>query len=560
MRDRASLPGVRLLPLVLLALLGVAGGGSAHAVYESSIPPANGHAPADLEYVEVRFSEDVLPDYTSIDIIDQQGQSIATGPVQFDEDAPNVVRRPIGMLGDGVYAVNWRALSIDTHTTRGSFLFSAGSARLVFTTAPTSDPTAHPTAAIVKDGAARAGFFVGLFAAIGMPLFALVVDRERPAPRHLLLGAGSLALVGALAAGVMLLLFAGRTQLDVRSALATAAGTSIGWRGLLLALAGAALVAGAFAPGRAKRNLAALAVLIAGAALAAQALGSHAAAIQEQRALSVGMDAAHLLMGAVWVGGVGAFLLVAWGRPMPEVGRLVTRFTPLAITSVGILIATGTYASLQHIPAVSDLWEERYGRLVALKILLLVPLIALGWYNKERAGPALLAGDARPGAFRRALQVEAVVMVLILTAAGMLAASPPPERQLDGGAPPPAFFELTGQTRTTHVILQVAPNPVTVGLQNVTVILHSLNGPLPNTTEVALKFQSPDETREPETLVTPDIVGPGEWSTGEDGIFTSPGTWKVHVLLQRPDEYREIVFEVPVSAAGIQNVDEETPP
>ena len=540
---------VRLHVLVLLALVAVAGTASAHAVYQSSTPPANGHAPDALQYVEVRFTEGVLREYTSIDVVDVNGASVASGSVQFDDANDRVVRRPVEPLGDGIYAVNWRTLSVDTHTTRGSFLFAAGNATLKY--APqveAQDPNAHPTEAVLKDGAARAGFFVGLFAALGMPLFGLVVDRERPLPRQLLASAGTLGLVGALSAGVMLLLFADRTELALAAAARTDAGATIAWRALLLVAAGALLLTAAFAPGRAKRNLAAMGVLAAGGALATAALGSHAAAVSDNRGLSIAMDAAHLLVGALWVGGVMAFLLVAWGRPAPEVGRLVARYTPLAITSVVVLVATGTYASLVHIPRVSDLWTEPYGRLVAFKVALLAPLVALGWYNKNRVGPRLLRSDAAtPGHFRRALQAEAVVMMLVLSAAGILAASPPPDREVaQGGEVPSLIFEVSNQTRTSHVILQITPNPVTVGLQNVTVLVHSLAGPLPNSTTVALKFQAPDERQEPETVVNPERIGPDEWATGEDGIFTAPGTWKVHVLLQRPDEFKKLVFEVPV--------------
>ena len=546
-------PRVRVLALSALLLVVLAGTASAHAVYASSTPPANGRAPEGLQYVEVRFTEGVLREYTSIDVVDAAGESVAVGPTQFDAGNEAVVRRAVQPLGDGIYAVSWRALSVDTHTTRGSFLFSAGNATLKFAPPVTAqDPTAHPTQAIVKDGAARAGFFVGLFAALGMPLFGLVVDRERPLPRHLLASAGALGLAGALSAGVMLLLFAQRAELALDAATRTDAGATIAWRGLLLAGAGALLLVAAFAPGRAKRNLAALAVLVAGASLVAAALGSHAAAVQEQKGLTIAMDAAHLLMGAVWVGGVAAFLLVAWGRPAAEVGRLVARFTPLAIAGVVVLAATGVYASLVHVPRLSDLWTDRYGRLVLLKVALLGPLVALGWYNKNRVGPRLMAGDAgTPGAFRRALQAEAVVMLLVLSAAGILAASPPPDRDVAATDAPPALtFEATNQTRTSHVILQVTPNPPRVGTQNVTVLVHSLAGALPNGTTLGLKIQAPDEPREPETLVEVHPVGPGEWTLGEGSHFTSPGTWRVYVLLQRPDEYRKLVFDVPVEALG----------
>lgn len=549
MTARLRFPRVRIALPLALVLVAIAGSAEAHAERSSSKPPANGHVDVGLTYVEITFTEPVSREYTSLDVIDLQGVSYANGVIQFDPANDAVIRLPVTPLPDGVYSANWRALSADTHTTRGTVLFAVGNATLKYAPPPqASDVAPDALAKSLRDGAARAGFYVGLFAALGAPLFALVVDREREVPRRLLHGVAALAFAGALAGGVILLLFADRVDLDAAAAARTGVGSTIAWRALLLGGAGALLAVAGFAPGRARANLASLAILFAGGALVATALGGHAAATADQKLLSIAMDALHLLMGSVWVGGVLGFLIVAWGRAPTDLGRLVARFTPLAIASVVLLVATGTYASLRQIPTIQDLWAEPFGRLVALKVLLLLPLLALGWYHKARVGPALAAGDAsRPREFRRALQAEAVVMVLVLCAAGVLAATPPPRRDLgEGGAVPAAYFEATNQTRTTHVVLQVSPNPVMVGIQNVTIFLHTLTpGPLPNATLVAMKLAAPGEG-EPEVLTDLEKVGPGEFSTGEGGWFSSVGTWRVYVILQRPDEYKKIEFEVPV--------------
>src|SRR5207249_2293363 len=79
-----------------------------------------------------------------------------------------------------------------------------------------------------------------------------------------------------------------------------------------------------------------------------------------------------------------------------EVAEVVTRFTPLALTSVGLILATGTWASVRHIPRVSDLWETTYGLLVLAKIALLLVLLFIGYVNKEIIGPRLRSGRATP--------------------------------------------------------------------------------------------------------------------------------------------------------------------
>lgn len=551
---------MRALPLVgLLALLVALSAplASGHAVLQSATPAPNGHADEGVAVIELRFTENVEREYTGADVIDVQGESRAAGPVEFDADARNVIRLPVGPLESGIYSVSWQTLSVDTHTARGSFLFSVGNATLRYTPAPPAhDHSEHTAGSVLRDGAARGVFYAGLFLVGGMPLFGLVVARG-DLPRRLLGTAAAFGAVGAAAGGVMLLLLADRTSLPPATALRTAAGTAIAWRALLLG-AGALALAAALAPraeGARRRALAWAAVALAAGAVAATSLGSHAAALQEGRTVAVLADAAHLAMAAVWVGGVVAFLLLAWGRGAQRAGELVARFSPLAVASVGLILLTGAYASVRHIPCLPErsctlggLAEEPYALLVGLKLLLLAPLVAIGAYNKASLGPRLERGDASPLLLRRVLQGEAVLMALVVSAAGILAASPPPDADVQEGEQGGDVLEFEETTQKSHVILQVRPNPPAVGIQRLSVVVHPLGPTLPNATQVALKLEPPGQP-EPETLVPLEKVTPNEWS-GEDAYFTEAGTWTVHVIVQRPDEYVKLQFSVEVVAPG----------
>ncbi|HVM45717.1 MAG TPA: CopD family protein [Candidatus Thermoplasmatota archaeon] len=541
--------GVLLLLLTLLAPVA-----SAHAVLKASEPSPNGRASAGLAVVVIEFTEDVERQYTDADVLDVQGESWKAGPIEFDASRRNVIRVPVRPLEDGIYSASWKALSADTHTTRGTFVFAIGTATLrPGQYEPIVDVT--PPEEVARDGFARFAFYAGLFLVAGVPLFALVVLREHAPAPALFRTAAAFGVVGALAAMVGLVFLADRTGLGAAAA-RTGPGLSLVARGVLV-LAAASACAWAAARPAAWRpaSLAALGLALGG--VVATAVGSHAAALRENTLVYVAADAVHLAAGAVWIGGIVAFLHVVWGRSPLETSQLVHRFGFLAVPSVLALLATGFLASVAHIPCFADgpeaclraLRTERYMQLVALKLALMAPLVALGAFNKYTVGPRLARGAWSPSRFSRVVQAEAALMGAILLAAGVLAASAPPETRPETGAPlEPPILEFQNTTERSHVILQVSPNPVPVGVQKLVVIVHPLGPTLPNGTLVALKIWQEGE-REPHETLNPEKVTPNEWEI-EDGLFTSPGTWNVLVIVQRPDEYVRLLHQVPVSYPG----------
>ena len=550
--------------LLLLALVLAAPIAGAHAELGRATPAPNSNVPVGLTEVIVRFTERVDPDATTVDVLETtSGEGRNTAPLEF-RDGGYEVRVPVEPLRDGVHTVNWRALSTaDGHTTRGSFVFAVGSASLGPNAPPpvTYDATDYDASTIAREGFARAVFFGGIFLAIGMPLFALVVLRDESIPRRVLSTAGTFAILGALGGLVTLLLLADNLGFTFAAASATVAGGGFLRRALLLGGAGVVLLGALALPARAHRAAALLGMAIALVALVSTSAGSHAAAVQERRSLAILNDALHLLMASVWVGGIVAFIHTAPGREPRQLGRMVHRFSPLAIASVVALLATGTYAAFLHMPRVSDLWREPYGRIVAAKVLLMGPLIAIGAYNQRVLGPRLDDGRSAPRYFLRAVQVEAIVMVLVIGLAGALASSAPPSKAGgagDGGGgfePPPPTFELTQNTARSHVVLQIRPDPPSVGPSNITVLVHTAD--LPNGTQVYLLLESPNAAAGDEArLVVLDKVGPQDWAK-EDTYFTTSGTWNVTVTIQRGSGFptERAAFEVPVGAPGTTGTD-----
>lgn len=159
------------------------------------------------------------------------------------------------------------------------------------------------------------------------------------------------------------------------------------------------------------------------------ALTGHAAAGEGlMRFSTLAADTLHVWAAGAWMGGLAAVLFV--DRDVARAGTdplqaLVQAFSPVAVVSVALLVGTGLFASWVHLPAISTLWSEPYGRRLALKLGLVTLVLSLGWLNWRRRTPEL----AEPGgaaALRRSAWLELAVAQLVLLITALLVRTPPP--------------------------------------------------------------------------------------------------------------------------------------
>src|SRR5207247_1723991 len=103
-------------------------------------------------------------------------------------------------------------------------------------------------------------------------------------------------------------------------------------------------------------------------------------------------DVTHSAAASTWVGGLGftvLALLLAGEDRWPLASRAVPRFSVLAVVSVATLIVAGSLRGYQEVRAFDGLWDTTYGRLLLVKIALVLPLLLLGLYNNRFAVPRL---------------------------------------------------------------------------------------------------------------------------------------------------------------------------
>jgi copper resistance protein C len=115
---RSSLIGI--LPLLLwLAPCGV----NAHAFLDRAEPRVGNKVAAPPHQLTLWFTQKLEPAFSSITVTNAAGQRIDSGKPSISGNQMSVSLRP---GGSGTYHVNWKVLSVDTHTTDGSFTFEVG--------------------------------------------------------------------------------------------------------------------------------------------------------------------------------------------------------------------------------------------------------------------------------------------------------------------------------------------------------------------------------------------------------------------------------------------------
>ena len=97
----------------------------AHAMLDHASPRVGSTVnPAPKEIV-LWFTEKLEPGFSMIEVRNGQGAAVQTGKASVSGDGSQL-SVPLMALPPGRYKVNWRVLSVDTHTTQGNFSFSVG--------------------------------------------------------------------------------------------------------------------------------------------------------------------------------------------------------------------------------------------------------------------------------------------------------------------------------------------------------------------------------------------------------------------------------------------------
>jgi copper transport protein len=422
--------------LAALGVLAVAPAAWAHATLVSTQPAAGSivaHAPAR---VTATFDEPVGVSPNSLEVLAPGGTRVDTGVTKNGSRPQEITVALRSGLGNGTYTVSWHVISADSHPVQGAFTFSIG--------APSSTEVnsaglgGHVSTTIdVTFGVVRWLAFCSFALLIGAVAFVIwcwPAGAARPEVLRLATGAWGVLAFSALAAVLLQGVYGtgqgiGHLFLpDVLNAtLDSRYGRAIGARLLLVivALFVFTIILGNLpAAGRRARATAGAVwgTLTVGLA-STWAVADHAGA-GSQVPLAVPADTIHFSAVAIWLGGLAMLATIVLRRPRlagpgsgrgtarkraeaatVEAAQAVIRFSPIALSCVAAIVASGSYAAWRNVGTLGALAGTTYGRLLLLKIAAMCALIALGYLARRNIAEGLQAAaalvvaatDAAPG-------------------------------------------------------------------------------------------------------------------------------------------------------------------
>ncbi|MGF9991149.1 copper resistance CopC/CopD family protein [Bacillus mycoides] len=250
--------------------------------------------------------------------------------------------------------------------------------------------------------------------------------------------------------------------------------------------------------------------------LVMKAFNSHAYGLKFKE-IAVVMDFLHLFAASLWIGGLSSIVLLL--RKEDDKWTMywdaIKRFSPWATGTVIVILLTGLFNSTFFIPTIHSLFDTKYGLALLAKILLFVcmGILEIIHYVKGR-----MRAQQRLGA---TVKVEFIIGIIVFViVAFMTNVQTPPmpptgpfteSKQLDNG------YELT---------LHVSPNKV--GQNTFHITLKDENGqPVTDMEQIVLTTQSLDMNMGKGSFKV-SAVSPGEYEA--EGMYINMiGNWNIQV-------------------------------
>jgi copper transport protein len=198
------------------------------------------------------------------------------------------------------------------------------------------------------------------------------------------------------------------------------------------------------------------------------------------------------------------------------------------VVAVAALLVAGVTNGYLQVRALRGLWETTYGQLLLVKVLLVLPLLALGTYNNRYAVPRLRRGIASAlerARFVRTVGAELFVMAAIVATTAALVAEPPARAQV---AP-------TGPFATTTALgpleLNVTVDPAAAGSNVMHLYLTNEQGQPADVDEVKVAATLASKRIGPLRLVA-HRTGPGHFTVDRAQLALA-GDWQLRVDARR---------------------------
>ncbi|MFK4332690.1 MULTISPECIES: copper resistance CopC/CopD family protein [Bacillus] len=501
---------------------------SAHAYVVKSNPAENETLKKAPSVVKIEFDEDIqVSSFNTLFVRDTSGKRVDLKDAHIDKKNKKILEAGLKEnLKNGLYSIQWKAISADGHPIQGVIPFRIGSAE-----AGTDDIKVEEMGYVPKiDMIMERGILYTSFSLfIGVLLFNLILYKGSASQVQ----SRSKKIIWISLFGIFIsLLFNLPLQAKINADVSwleafdpillkeTLQLSVFGYVWITqMALISTLMIVTYFAVKREKLSsfkVWSIPILLFIGLLVMKAFNSHAYGLKFKE-IAVVMDFLHLFAASLWMGGLSSIVLLL--RKEDDKWTMywdaIKRFSPWATGAVIVILLTGLFNSTFFIPTIHSLFDTKYGLALLAKILLFVCMGILGiiHYVKGR-----MRAQQRLGA---TVKVEFIIGIIVFViVAFMTNVQTPPmpptgpfteSKQLDNG------YELT---------LHVSPNKV--GQNTFHITLQDENGqPVTDMEQIVLTTQSLDMNMGKGSFKV-SAVSPGEYEA--EGMYINmTGNWNIQV-------------------------------
>ena len=552
---------------------------SAHANLIEASPKPSEELDGAPDRVIIWFTEPIETAFSSITVLDATGSDVTDGPTQFEPSEPTAMWVPLAELPDGTYTVIWKNVSsVDGHKVTGSYLFSVGEA---IGASSESITVEQPLVASPFEPLVRWFIYIGIAVFAGGLFFELIIaariarvedDSDTFAfaisVSNRFINIALIAIIVVIVAQIVQLFLQTTIAFDVSTfdirpnhLIDVIAQSDWGrfwsWRLTAAVLAAAVVIAGLQTARRAElspepnfddRSLftespfGIAAIALGGIYLLLISLTSHNAATpSDVRWMAIATDLIHIITATIWVGGV-AYLLAATAAALRSGNehsrtallKFATKFAPLAVFATTVLVASGIVSALMQV-SIPEALNTPYGRVLGIKVLLLVVLIALAIRNNRTVNKATEADTPSAGKLGRFITIELGIAFAVLLATAALASLEPARQYAERkGIGTEQYVAHTDTISGANFDIKLDPG--NTGANSLTVsITDKVGAPFVNADEVRARVKYLDDEFG-EYFVPLENTSPGIWEL-DDITISIAGAYQLDVTAVRSDSF-----------------------
>jgi len=536
---------------------------SAHPFTDETIPNLSSNAPTGVSEVIVFFSEPVELEFSTIKVLDNNGNQIDNKDTNYYEDEKSLIvtTEP---LEDGVYTVTTKVLSkVDGHLVPGAFLFAVGDVVIdpkLLENQSSIDLIFYPEAG------ARFPGIVGQTIVLGVVIASLIIwgtqnkqsikeELEQVQIKH---HQKFMTITGI---GLMLVFISNILMIAVQTVRLEASPieaiqTYFGTIWLARMIITIVLLGLWFALDRKTNVTRKVQIPMLGAMLAlisTSSLIGHGAASGETPALI--LDYIHNLVAAVWIGGIFYFVftLLPSLSNLKEESRekmslaLIPRFSIAFIISIGIVIITGPLLMWFLESDVGLITESVYGQLIILKIAIASVMVALGGFFQFRVQKTA-EKNFQSGKIdvhrklKRSLKVDAALGVILLGVVALLTNGTLPEGEFQDASAQEIIYGFKTIEFTENAKFEIQITPFSSGVNTILVQVSDFdNNPIYDANGIKVKMANPSKNISPIEIPMEITKEENDIPTEFQGelTFGFSGEWQLEIESQRTENANE---------------------